>query len=78
MHVVQCFKLFLDTIFEFLDAGSFLVLFSEVFEISLLEGGHQATYNGSEHVRGEPCKLFSTDLGGAWREGSGWHLSHNG
>ena len=66
VHVVRYFELLLDTVFKFLDAGSFLVLFSEVFDISLPEGGHQAAYNGSEHVCGEFCKLFSTNLGRAW------------
>ena len=66
MHVIRYFKFFLDTVFKFLDASSFLVLFSKVFEIPLPEGGHQAAYNGSEHVCGESCKLFSAYLGRTW------------
>ena len=66
VHVIQYLELLPDMVFKILDAGSFLVLFSEVANISFLEGGHQATYDASEHIHGKSCKLFSTHRGGAW------------
>ena len=50
VHIVRYLKLLFDMVFKLLDAGPLFVSFCKVFNIPLSEGGHKATYDGSEHI----------------------------
>ena len=78
VYVIGYFELFFDMVFKFLYVAGLFVLFGEVVDVPLTEGGDKATYHGVEHIHCEPCKAVSCNLGGSWGEGSRRCLSHNG